>query len=88
MRLPGDVSLRESVCPGGCLPRGCLPRVVSVGGGCFPRVCLSEGVCLGGSAQGNVCLGGCLPRGGVSAWGGSSQGGVHPPVDKILDTRL
>ena len=29
---------------------------------------------------------GCLPR-GCLPWG-SAQGGVHPPVDRILDTRL
>ena len=42
--------------------------------GCVPSVALA--------------IWGCL-SGGVSAWGGVCQGGVHPlPVDRILDTCL
>ena len=47
------VSARGCVCPGECLPRGCLPGV-SAHGVCLPR----GGVCLGGrvvSAQAGIC---------------------------------
>ena len=59
------------VCPGRCLPGGCLPGVGVCPGGCLPG---GGGV----SAQrGGICLGGCLP-GGVCPGGVSAQRGVCP----------
>ena len=63
------------VCPGACLLCWCLPRGVCPGGVCPVRGCLpSEGV----SAQ----------WGGVCPVRGVCPEGLHPPMDRILDTRL
>ena len=48
---------------------GCL-----LGGGLSGGVCPRRGVYLG-----DVCPGGCLPGGGVSAWGGHLPGGCVRP---------
>ena len=67
------------------LPGGCLPKDVSAWGGvCLRGVSAWGGVCLG-----RVCLRGCLPEGvGCLREGGVSLGGVHLPVNRILDTHL
>ena len=40
--------------------------------------------CIGNPVRGVPALGGCLPRGDVC----SGEGDFHPPVNRILDTRL
>ena len=101
--LPIDEFIEQECIPVGCVPstavaaRGWLPRRgvsdqgVSTRGGCLPSGVSAEGM----SAQGvypssehvlgklGVCIPACTGQVGVSAcWD------THPPVDRILDTRL
>ena len=68
---------------GGCSPGGvCL-------GVCLPRwECLPGGICRGGLPREE-----CLPKGSIYLGGGwpggvAAQGGVCPPMDRILDSCL
>ena len=88
--------LRGVVCPGECLPKGCLTGSVRLGGVC-QGVSAWEVFGQGVSAQGGLPRGclprGCLPRtvsalGGVCLWGGLPGGGLPdtpPTVNGMME---